>query len=73
VSGFILWRKRKPDSVLGAPPPMPARIGFSVVAITIGLAIFLPLLAISLVALLIIEFVLLRRISGISQWLGLSR
>jgi len=73
VSGFILWRKRKPESVLGAPPPMPARIGFAVVAITIGLAIFLPLLAISLVALLVIEFVLLRRISGVSQWLGLGR
>lgn len=73
VSGFILWRKRKPESVLGAPPPMPARIGFAVVAITIGLAIFLPLLAMSLVALLVIEFVLLRRISGVSRWLGLGR
>ncbi|HCS63098.1 MAG TPA: PepSY domain-containing protein [Cellvibrio sp.] len=73
ASGFILWRKRKPDSVLGAPPPMPARVGFAVVAITISLAIFLPLLAISLVALLIIEFILLRRVSGVSQWLGLSK
>lgn len=73
ASGFILWRKRKPESVLGAPPAMPARVGFAVVAITIGLAIFLPLLALSLVALLIIEFLLLRRISGVSQWLGLSR
>jgi len=73
VSGFILWRKRKPESVLGAPPAMPTRLGSAVVAITIGLAIFLPLLAISLVALLIIEFVLLRRVSGVSQWLGLSK
>ncbi|HEY0893774.1 MAG TPA: PepSY domain-containing protein [Cellvibrio sp.] len=73
VSGFILWRKRKPDSVLGAPPAMPARVGFAVVAITLGLAVFLPLLALSLVALLILEFVLLRRVSGVSQWLGLSR
>lgn len=73
VSGFILWRKRKPDSVLGAPPAMPARVGFAVVAITLGLAIFLPLLALSLVALLILEFVLLRRVSGVSQWLGLSK
>lgn len=72
VSGFILWRKRKPESVLGAPPAMPARIGFAVVVITLGLAIFLPLLAISLGALLIMEFVLLRRISGVSQWLGLN-
>lgn len=73
ASGFILWRKRKPESVLGAPPAMPARVGFAVVAITIGLAIFLPLLALSLVALLILEFVLLRRVIGVSQWLGLSK
>jgi len=73
ASGFILWRKRKPDSVLGAPPAMPARVGVAVVAITFGLALFLPLLAISLVVLLIIEYILLRRINGVSQWLGLSR
>lgn len=73
VSGFILWRKRKPESVLGAPPAMPTRVGFAVVVITFGLALFLPLLAISLVALLILELLLLRRINGVSQWLGLSR
>ncbi len=73
VSGFILWRKRKPDAVLGAPPAMPSRIGFTVVAITLGLALFLPLLAISLVALLLVEFIVLRRITSVSQWLGLSR
>lgn len=73
VSGFILWRKRKPDSVLGAPPAMPTRVGFAVVAITLGLAVFLPLLAISLLALLAIEFLLLRRINSVNQWLGLSR
>lgn len=73
VSGFILWRKRKPDSVLGAPPAMPTRVGFAVVAITLGLAVFLPLLAISLVVLLAIEFLVLRRIASLNQWLGLSR
>jgi uncharacterized iron-regulated membrane protein len=72
VSGFILWRKRKPAAVLGAPPAMPARVGFAVVAITLGLAIFLPLLAISLVGLLLVEFLILRRISGVRYWLGLS-
>ncbi len=71
VSGFILWRKRKPESVLGAPPAMPTRVGFTVVVITFGLALFLPLLAISLLLLLIIEFLLLRRISGVNRWLGL--
>ncbi len=71
VSGFILWRKRKPDSVLGAPPAMPARIGIAVVAITLGLALFLPLLAISLVVLLLAEFLILRRIKPLGNWLGL--
>ena len=73
VSGFILWRKRKPDAVLGAPPAMPAKIGFTVVAITLVLALFLPVMAISLIALLMIEFVLLRRIKPLSHWLGLVR
>lgn len=72
VSGFILWRKRKPDAVLGAPPAMPTRIGFMIVAITIGLAIFLPLMAISLVILLVVEFFLLRRVAKVKNWLGLS-
>ncbi|MFC3114339.1 PepSY-associated TM helix domain-containing protein [Cellvibrio fontiphilus] len=71
LSGFILWRKRKPAAVLGAPPAMPAHIGFAVVAITLGLAIFLPLLAVSLGVLLLLEFVLLRRIGWLSRWLGL--
>lgn len=73
VSGFIIWRQRKPDSVLGAPPPMPTRVGFAVVAITIGLALFLPLLAISLIALLAVEFLLLRRVRSVNQWLGLNK
>ncbi len=72
VSGFILWRKRKPESALGAPPPTPTRVGFTVVAITLGLAIFLPVLAVSLVAILVIEFFVLRRLKGVNQWLGLG-
>lgn len=72
VSGFILWRKRKPETVLGAPPALPAQVGFGVIAITIALAIFLPLMAISLIALLILEFALLRRVRVIRYWLGLT-
>src|SRR3546814_2890515 len=49
VSEFILWRRRKPGDVLGAPPPanIPARIG-GVAVILLTLAALLPLLAASL-------------------------
>ena len=72
ISGFVLWRKRKPESVLGAPPAMPTRVGFAIVAITLGLALFMPVLAISLVVLLLVEFLLLRRLEPIRRWLGLE-
>lgn len=73
ISGFVLWRKRKPEAVLGAPQAMPARVGAVVVIITLGLALFLPLMAISLLVLLTVEFAILRRIQGVSRWLGLVR
>lgn len=72
VSGFILWRKRKPANVLGAPPAMPTRVGLGVVIITLGLAVFMPMMAISLVILLLLEFVVLRRVAALKNWLGLS-
>lgn len=72
VSGFILWRRRKPHSVLGAPPPMPARAGAGVVIITLALVAFLPLMAISLALILLCEFLVFRRIQFIGRWLGLG-
>ncbi len=72
VSGFILWRRRKPEGVLGAPPAMPASAGFAVVGITLMLALFLPLMALSLVLLLLCEFLVFRRIKSLGHWLGLK-
>jgi uncharacterized iron-regulated membrane protein len=72
ISGFILWRRRKLQGVLGAPPAMPAKAGLAVIVITLGLALLLPLLAISLAILLISEFLLFRRIAVVSRWLGLQ-
>lgn len=72
ISGFILWRKRKPQGTLGAPPPLPARAGVVVMAITFIMALLLPLMGLSLLALLLLEFFLLRRIKSAARWLGLN-
>lgn len=69
-SGFLMWRRRKPQGELGAPPRRrgPPRSGL--VVIVLVLAAFLPMLAASLVALLIFDRVLLPRLPRLSRWLG---
>lgn len=73
VSGFVMWRRRKPAGTLGAPPlpPAPARLrGMALILLLLAAA--LPLLAASLIALLLVERVILRRIPAASRWLGLA-
>jgi len=73
ISGFILWCRRKPANILGAPPPMPQTAAGKVVAcVVLVLALVLPLLAISLVVILLVEWLVLRRWEGTRRWLGLS-
>jgi len=71
ISGFLMWRRRKPEDVLGAPPPPrdPARLK-GVAAIVLLLAAFLPLLAGSLVLLWIVDRLLLPRLPRAARWLG---
>jgi uncharacterized iron-regulated membrane protein len=74
VSGFIMWRRRRPEGVLGAPPLslLPANMS-GVVAILLGLAVLLPLLVASLIVLWFVERLILPRLPRISAWLGLAR
>jgi uncharacterized iron-regulated membrane protein len=74
VSGFVLWWRRKPGGVLGAPPlpAVPARKR-GMAAIALMLAAFLPLLALSMAAMLVIERLVLVRIAPAARWLGLVR
>jgi uncharacterized iron-regulated membrane protein len=71
VSGFVMWRRRKPADGLGAPPAssVPARMG-GVVALLLVLAALLPLLALSLVMLWLFERLVLPRVPGLARWLG---
>ena len=72
VSGFVMWRRRKDEDSLGAPPlpPIPARIG-GVAVIIAALALLLPMLAISLAGVAALEGLVLRRIAPVARWLGL--
>jgi uncharacterized iron-regulated membrane protein len=73
ISGFILWRKRKPEGKLGAPVSIPnSSAGKAVTVIVLGMAMFLPLLALSLVMLLVLEWGILRHLSATRRWLGLA-
>lgn len=74
VSGFMMWRRRKPDAALGAPPlpAVPAKIR-GVVAILLLLAALLPLLALSLMLLWLFDRLVLPHLPRLSRWLGVSR
>jgi uncharacterized iron-regulated membrane protein len=72
ASGVVLWWRRRPDGVLGAPPVRvtpPLAIGF--VALLVALGVFLPLLGATMVAVLVAERLVLRRLPGAARWLGL--
>lgn len=71
VSGFVMWRRRKPEGRLGAPPrpATPAKMR-GVVAIILILAAFLPLLAASLILLWLFDRIILPRLPALDAWLG---
>ena len=73
VSGTIMWRRRGPLGVLGAPErlanPNAARaVGLAILA----LGVFMPVLGASLVLVALVEFLVLRRIPRVRSWLGLD-
>jgi uncharacterized iron-regulated membrane protein len=74
VSGFVMWRRRKPAGLLGAPPPPaePQRLR-AVALIALALAILLPMMALSLAMLLVLERLVFARIPTLARWLGLVR
>ena len=73
VSAFVMWRRRAPEGVLGAPPPIPdARIGAGLAVIIAIAAVLLPVLGASLVVLAVLERLILRRWPPARRWLGLA-
>jgi len=73
LSGFMAWFKRRPQGLLGAPPVL---LGPGVPAALWGpallLGLLLPMLGLSMIAVLIVERLLLRRIRRARDFLGLQ-
>lgn len=72
VSAFVLWRRRKPESALGAPlsATVPARKGLLVSMLAVFAAL-LPLLALSLAVVWVSERLVLSRLPRLALWLGM--
>lgn len=72
VSGFVMWRKRAPNGVLGAPPAMPeAKIGVGFTVIILVAAMLLPVLGASLIIIFLLEKMVLSHWGRARMWLGL--
>jgi uncharacterized iron-regulated membrane protein len=73
VSAVVMWWQRRPSDTLGAPQILPdERLAPGLAVIIIALGIFLPVLGISLIAIGLIEWLILRRIPRVRDWLGLK-
>lgn len=73
VSGFVMWRRRRPRSLLGAPPLPPVKVRIGGIAAVLGvLMVLLPLLALSLLAVILVDALLVSRSARLSRWLGLA-
>lgn len=73
VSAVVMWWQRRPSDTLGAPQRLPdERLAPGLALIIIALGIFLPVLGISLIVTALIEWLILRRIPMVRDWLGLK-
>jgi uncharacterized iron-regulated membrane protein len=74
ITGFLMWRRRKPPGVLGAPPlPQHSRKPLFVAGAMLLLALLLPLLAASLLLLWLLDRLLPRLSPAAASWLGIQR
>jgi len=73
ISAVWLWLRRRDPGRLGAPPPgISPRRSVPLVAAVVGLGVLLPLFGLSLVAVLLLERFVLRRMAPVKTWLGLA-
>jgi uncharacterized iron-regulated membrane protein len=72
-SGAVLWWRRRPVGLLGAPIPLTRpRFGPVLVAAIVLLGVYMPMFGATLLVVLAVERLVLRRIGGSRRWLGLA-
>ncbi len=73
VSSVMMWWNRREPGSLGAPSSAASpRFSIGLLILILGLGIYLPLFGISLLAVLIVETLILKRIPPVRRWLGLQ-
>jgi uncharacterized iron-regulated membrane protein len=73
TSAVVMWWWRRPGGVLGAPPALEtAKYPALLLGLLAVLGVFLPLLGASMLLVLLVERLCLRRIARISAFLGLA-
>lgn len=73
ASGWVMWWRRRPPGVLGAPPGPPSgRPAWPLIVAIVLVGLWLPMFGTSLAAVLVVERLALRRLPGVRTWLGLA-
>jgi len=74
LSALVLWWRRRPSKVLGAPAcQVPKRrLAYSFMLVLLLFCIYLPLLGASILTVRVVELFVLRRIPATRKWLGLA-
>jgi len=73
ASGAVMWWRRRPVGLLGAPMPASRpSVGRGLVLAIMLLAVTLPLFGLTVIATLLAERFVLRRMPRTSRWLGLA-
>jgi len=70
ATGVVLWWQRRPAGRLGAPAkPRQRRASVAAVAIMVAIGIMFPLVGLSLVAVLALDWLLIRRVPVLKRTL----
>lgn len=74
ISSLLMWWRRRPSGVLGAPKEIVPRrpIARAIVALVVIMGLLLPTLGLSLLLVLLAEAIIRRAFPGIARWLGLE-